>query len=279
MSSILITGATGKQGSSLIQSLIQKNAPFQLLAVTRNMQSPSAQKLIQKFPNVKLVQGDLDNPSDLFRRAKSLSSRPISGVFSVQVSTSNHEHTYAYNVIHTRELHTSQSSVPTQISRILLHTLFTTQTMPPIRSQRSLDLEHQEGRILFAIQAYKNGDFKSIRATALAFDVNRFTLTRRLAGIPQRATLRANHSKLTQLEEDSLVKWIISMDSRGFAPRKHTVREMANILFADRGDTVPQTVGVNWVDNFIARTPAMKLRISRRYDYKYTECEDPKKIQ
>lgn len=151
--------------------------------------------------------------------------------------------------------------------------------MPPIRSLRSLNLEHQEGRILLAIQAFKNGDFTSIRAAASAFDVNRCTLTRRLNGTPQRAILRANLSKMTQLEEESLVNWIISMDSRGFAPRKHTVCEMANLLLADRGDTVPQTVGVNWIDNFIARTPAIKLRLSRRYNYKHAECEDPKLIR
>ncbi|KAJ5227549.1 uncharacterized protein N7469_007555 [Penicillium citrinum] len=89
MSTILITGATGKQGSSLIQSLTQKKSPFQLLAVTRNTQSPSAQKLVQKFPNVKLIQGDLDNPGELFERAQVLSSAPISGVFSVQLAIGN----------------------------------------------------------------------------------------------------------------------------------------------------------------------------------------------
>jgi GDP-D-mannose dehydratase len=86
MSSILITGATGKQGSSLIQNLVLKNAPYQILAVTRNTQSPSAQKLTQKYPDITLVQGDLDHPADLFKKAQNLSSKPISSVFSVQVN-------------------------------------------------------------------------------------------------------------------------------------------------------------------------------------------------
>jgi GDP-D-mannose dehydratase len=86
MSSILITGATGKQGSSLIQNLLRKNAPYQVLAVTRNTQSPSAQKLTQKYPDIILVQGDLDHPAELFNKAQSLSSNPISSVFSVQVN-------------------------------------------------------------------------------------------------------------------------------------------------------------------------------------------------
>lgn len=85
MACILVTGATGKQGGALIQNLIQKNAPFQILAVTRNTESPSAQKLVKLSKNISLVQGDLDNPSEIFKNAQSKTSQPIWGVFSVQV--------------------------------------------------------------------------------------------------------------------------------------------------------------------------------------------------
>jgi FlaA1/EpsC-like NDP-sugar epimerase len=33
MKAVLITGATGKQGGSLIKSLVTRNAPFEILAV------------------------------------------------------------------------------------------------------------------------------------------------------------------------------------------------------------------------------------------------------
>jgi hypothetical protein len=56
--------------------------------------------------------------------------------------------------------------------------------------------------------------------------------------------IRTNGHKLTQLEEDSLVEWIFSMDSRGAAPRPGTVREMANILPAAHRIPPPPTVGV-----------------------------------
>jgi hypothetical protein len=52
------------------------------------------------------------------------------------------------------------------------------------------------------------------------------------------AHLVSSH-KLTQLEDDSLTEWILSMDSRGAAPRPSTVREMAHILLAARGTTPP----------------------------------------
>lgn len=83
---ILVTGATGKQGSSVLQALISAKGDFQYLALTRNPASVSAQRLAQKSPNIKLVGGDLDHPDEIFRAAKEKASVPIWGVFSVQVS-------------------------------------------------------------------------------------------------------------------------------------------------------------------------------------------------
>ena len=90
--------------------------------------------------------------------------------------------------------------------------------MPPIRSQRSRDLIEQEGRILLAIQAFKNGEISSIREVARRFNIPRSTLQDRLRGHQQRAISRANLSKLTEIEEQSLKKWVLSMDLRGAAP-------------------------------------------------------------
>ena len=54
--------------------------------------------------------------------------------------------------------------------------------MPPIRSQRSRDLIEQEGRILLAIQAFKNREISSIREVARRFNIPRSTLQDRLYG-------------------------------------------------------------------------------------------------
>lgn len=83
---VLVTGATGKQGGSVVDAL-QTNYPnqFTVLAVTRDVASSSAQKLASK-PNVKLVQGNLDDVPGLFAAAKEATSEPIWGVYSVQIS-------------------------------------------------------------------------------------------------------------------------------------------------------------------------------------------------
>ncbi|CAG7562364.1 unnamed protein product [Fusarium equiseti] len=85
---LLITGATGKQGSAVINALIAKDASdFILLAATRNKDSPSAKRLTAKSSNIKLVEGDLDSIPALFQAAKEAAgSVPIWGVYSVQLS-------------------------------------------------------------------------------------------------------------------------------------------------------------------------------------------------
>jgi uncharacterized protein YbjT (DUF2867 family) len=87
---VLITGATGKQGGSVVNALLKANTPFEILALTRNAKSASAQKLLQKSPKIKLVTGDFSAVDDIFLQAKAATSSPIWGVFSVQVHNINH---------------------------------------------------------------------------------------------------------------------------------------------------------------------------------------------
>jgi hypothetical protein len=54
---------------------------------------------------------------------------------------------------------------------------------------------------------------------------------------------------------------------------------MANILLAERGTTPIQSVGENWVSNFIKQRDEVKTRYSRQYNYRRAKCEDPKAIR
>ncbi|KAL4798175.1 nucleoside-diphosphate-sugar epimerase family protein [Aspergillus venezuelensis] len=87
MTAVLITGATGKQGGSLIKSLVARKSSLEILAVTRNAQSPSAQRLAQLSSNIKLVEGNLDVPATIFQNAQKATKTPIWGVFGVQTPT------------------------------------------------------------------------------------------------------------------------------------------------------------------------------------------------
>ncbi|KAL0931217.1 nucleoside-diphosphate-sugar epimerase family protein [Colletotrichum truncatum] len=81
---LLICGATGKQGGAVIDQLLREKADFEILAVTRDATSGSAQRLLNKSAQIKLVQGNLADPTALFKTAKSVTENPIWGVFSVQ---------------------------------------------------------------------------------------------------------------------------------------------------------------------------------------------------
>lgn len=177
------------------------------------------------------------------------------------------------NVSNHRALHL------TRFSRIVLALHFQPPTMPPIRSTKRLDSEHQEGCILLALDAYKKGEFNTIRGAAAAFDVCHMTLSRRYKGITQHAAIRTNCHRLSQNEEDSLIEWIKSMDSRGLAPKRYMIKNIANFLLAERGDSVSYIIGQNWVNCFIACIPDIFSRLSRRYNYQCAKYKDPKTIQ
>ena len=146
---------------------------------------------------------------------------------------------------------------------------------------RSIQSE-QEGRLQLANKAIQDGIFNSIREAARAYDVPHSTLTRRVQGIaPKRGTPAATR-KLTQQEEDVLVRWILDMDSRGYAPRVGDVSRKANILLTERVRgtlTIPSTVGANWATKFVHRRPELRSDYLRKKDSQRALCENPNIIQ
>jgi len=82
---ILITGATGKQGGSVLRALLAhpKYSPttYPIYAVTRNPSSPSSTRLAALSSSISLIAGDLNDTPAIF---SSLPTKPW-GVFSVQL--------------------------------------------------------------------------------------------------------------------------------------------------------------------------------------------------
>src|SRR6478609_7497080 len=129
-----------------------------------------------------------------------------------------------------------------------------------------------EARMLLALQALQNDPKLSLRRAADIYKVNRITLRRRQHGIQSRRdTIQKSH-RLSDLEEEILIHFILDLDSRGFPPRLRGVKEMADQLVADR-DAPP--VGTRWASNFVKRHPDLKTRSFRKYDYQRAKCEDP----
>ena len=63
---------------------------------------------------------------------------------------------------------------------------------------------YRQGRVDLAVQAYKQGQFKSLRGATSTYDAPRTTARRRIAGIaPQRGS-HASNRLLTPTQEESL---------------------------------------------------------------------------
>ncbi|KFY27544.1 hypothetical protein V491_00863 [Pseudogymnoascus sp. VKM F-3775] len=131
-------------------------------------------------------------------------------------------------------------------------------------------------QILLAIQAIKNDASLSIRAAAKIYSIHYTTLGQRLKGRPSRRDTIANSRKLTDLEEESLIRHILDLDSRGFPPRMSSVEEMANLLLANCS---AGKVGKNWTSTFVKRHQEVKTKYSRKYDYQRALYENPALIR
>jgi hypothetical protein len=129
-----------------------------------------------------------------------------------------------------------------------------------------------EADVQLAISAIHTSEILAVSRAASAYNVVESTLRNRRAGKPARRDCKPNSKKLTQLEEEVIVRYILDLDTRGFAPTYAAVRDMADKLLAARGGG---HVGVHWPRNFVKRTSSLTTRFNRAYDRQRALCEDP----
>ena len=111
-----------------------------------------------------------------------------------------------------------------------------------------MEIQTQEARIILAIEAIRSSKNLSRRSAAKIYRVPETTLRRRINGqlyLPERRTASL---KLTKLEEEVIIRNILDMDSRGFAPRLAGVEDMANFILESRGG---RRVGKLWAHRFV----------------------------
>ncbi len=102
-----------------------------------------------------------------------------------------------------------------------------------------MEIYTQEARILLAIEAIRSSKKISRRSAAKIYQVPYATLSERIAGITPRNETRPNCLKLSRLEEEVIIRYILDLDSRGFASRLASVEDIANyILESKRGKRV-----------------------------------------
>ena len=101
---------------------------------------------------------------------------------------------------------------------------------PPPRAQ----LSYNESDIVLASRAIDLQQLQSSRRAASTYGVPKSTLNNRRARKLAWRNCQPNSKKLTIIEEEVIVSYIIKLDLRRFAPTYAAVRDMANRLLAAR---------------------------------------------
>ena len=91
-----------------------------------------------------------------------------------------------------------------------------------------------ESQINLAIQAIQKDPKITVRRAASIFNVAESTVRHRMNGRSARRDLRANNSRLSELEEGTLIRYILDLDIRGFTPRLRDIKDIANIIIESR---------------------------------------------
>ena len=91
-----------------------------------------------------------------------------------------------------------------------------------------------ESRITLALEALKKTPKLSLRDAAQIYHIPPSTLSNRRASRLIRRDIPANLRKLTDLEEQTIVQYIVELYIRAFYPRLCYVEDMANRLLRER---------------------------------------------
>jgi hypothetical protein len=137
-------------------------------------------------------------------------------------------------------------------------------------------IHSNEANIQLSISSLNTNQIRSVRAAAQTYNAPRTTLRDRRAGRPARRDCQPNSKKLSQLEEEVTVSYILNLDLRGSAPTYAAVRNMANKLLAARG---AGQVGQKWPANFKTCPQTVCTLDNRTYDRQRALCEDSVLIQ
>ena len=75
----------------------------------------------------------------------------------------------------------------------------------------------------------------SIRKATNLYNIPRTTLAYRIASRTSRDKTTANYYKLTEIKEKVIIRYIPDLDTRGFAPRLTSIKDIANYILESRG--------------------------------------------
>ena len=134
-------------------------------------------------------------------------------------------------------------------------------------------MDAREQAIQLAIRDLESGVYTSQRAAAAAWGIPRSSLRARLAGRLPHAIAHQNQQRLSSVQEDFLVNWILDEDSRAQPPSHARVREMATRILRLGNDHDP--LGQRWLQSFMARQPRVSSIIGRSIEVARADAASP----
>jgi hypothetical protein len=99
----------------------------------------------------------------------------------------------------------------------------------------NIEIQTQETRIILAIETIRSSKKLNKRRIAKIYKILYVIFSYRITSWTYRPESKTNYYKLTDLEKDMIVRYILDLDSRGFAPRLVSIKDIANLLLESRG--------------------------------------------
>jgi hypothetical protein len=92
----------------------------------------------------------------------------------------------------------------------------------------------KEARIILAIEAIRTSKNLSRRKATKLYEVPFAILNDRINGHLPLAERRLANLKLSKIEEEVILRYILDLDSRGFTPRLASVEDIVNYILESR---------------------------------------------
>jgi transcriptional regulator with XRE-family HTH domain len=96
--------------------------------------------------------------------------------------------------------------------------------------QLIIQIQTQEARIILAIKTIRISKKLSRRAIAKIYDIPETILYNKMNSRTHICEYRPGVSKLIELEKNMIVRNIFDIDTRGFAPRLASIKDIANYI-------------------------------------------------
>jgi len=94
-----------------------------------------------------------------------------------------------------------------------------------------IQIQTNKARIILVIEVVCLSRKISIRVTTKLYNISKSILSNRIADYTLCSKIKANCHKLIKIKEKIIIRYILDLDSRGFAPWFTNMKDIANYIF------------------------------------------------